>query len=266
MIRIHNLRKQFRASNPRKAFSLKIETLNIQDGEVVYFLGPNGSGKTTLLALLQGSMAADSGSVEIVPDSDRPPIRLMDLEPHHRAKYLGMVPQDSDEALVNEMTIADHILVGLSRSKAVPLFFPRLRSRALLKRVLSPFELGFENRLDELVGNLSGGERQVLTFCMATAVRPAVMLLDEFTSALDPEMAHKVLNTVMDFLRINGLTALIVTHRHKEAIDYAHRIVILHKGRPYCELIKGEQDFNEDRVKAVFSDLYSVEGQSASVS
>ena len=262
MIRIRNLKKQFLSRKPRKGFSLHIEALDIEDGEIVYFLGPNGSGKTTLLALIQGAIEADAGSVQVENNGDNLPFDLMDLESHKRAKYLGVVPQDSDEALVNEMTIADHILVGLSRSGAIPLFFPRRRSRSSLEDILGRFDLGFENRLNEYVGNLSGGERQVLTFCMATVIKPAVMLLDEFTSALDPEMASKVLKTVIAFLRSNKLAALIVTHRHKEAVDNADRIVILHKGKSHCEIKRSEQDFTEERIRMIFHGLYSIEDNS----
>jgi putative tryptophan/tyrosine transport system ATP-binding protein len=256
MIRIQNLRKQFKSHDPRKAFSLHIEELDIQDGEIVYFLGPNGSGKTVLLALIQGVLDADAGSVTIDNNGENKSVDLMDLEAYERAKYLGVVPQDSDEALVNEMTIADHVLVGLSPSGKIPLFFPRLRFRSPVGDILGQFDLGFENRLNEFVGNLSGGERQVLTFCIATVMRPAIMLLDEFTSALDPEMTRKVLETVMVFLRSNKLTALIVTHRHKEAIENADRIIVLHKGKPYCEIKKGDSHFNEDRLKKIFNALY----------
>jgi len=263
MIRIRDLRKRFQARNPLKGFVLYIEELNIESGEIVYFLGPNGSGKTTLLALVQGVVEADSGSIMLEGMQNTEAVDLMRLAAHNRAKYLGVVPQDSDEALVNEMTIADHVLIALSRSDSIPMFFPKLRLRSSMGGILSQFELGFENRLNEYVGNLSGGERQVLTFCMATVIKPVVMLLDEFTSALDPEMARKVLDIVMSFLRSNGLTALIVTHRHKEAIDNADRIVVLHKGNAHCEIRRGNADFSEERLKAIFSDLYSLENNSA---
>lgn len=258
MIQIRDLKKQFCSHNPRKGFFFHIEALDIEEGEIVYVLGPNGSGKTTLLALIQGAINADAGSVR-VSNSSTALFDLMELEPYKRSRYLGVVPQDSDESLVNEMTIADHVLVGFSRTNSVPLLFPRWRSRTSLKETLGRFDLGFEKRLNEYVGNLSGGERQVLTFCMATVVLPAIMLLDEFTSSLDPEMASKVSATVMAFLRSNKVTALIVTHRHKEALDNADRIIILHQGMPHCELKKGEEGFTGERVRAVFRGLYSNE-------
>ncbi len=263
MIKIRNLRKQFSPQYPGRGFCLHVDNLEIGDGEVVYFLGPNGSGKTTLLSIVRGTIPADSGSVLIESGQHGGNLDLLEFDPHSRAKYLGVVPQDSDEALVNEMTVADHVLVALSQSASVPLLFPRMRLRSSVESVLSGFRLGLEHRLNESVGNLSGGERQVLTFCLATVGKPAVMLLDEFTSALDPEMARKVIDTVISFLRSNRLTALVVTHRHKEALDNADRIVVLHHGRPFCDVRRGSPDFTEECMREIFSSLYEIRDAAA---
>ena len=82
------------------------------------------------------------------------------------------------------------------------------------------------------------------------------MLLDEFTSALDPEMSHKVLDLIIPFLQSNKITSLIVAHRHEEALDNADRIIVLDKGRAYCEINRDGVDFNKEGLRAVFSDLY----------
>ena len=256
MLNITNLKKCFKKGAGREDFLLDIPLLSIKENEIIYFVGPNGSGKTTILSIIQGQVECDSGEVTInLGDSDEE-ISLLQLEPFRRAKFIGFVPQESDDVLINEMTIIDHILIGLHRSNSLPWFFPRRRSLLKAKDIIEKFGIGLENRFFEPVGNLSGGERQVLAFCLATLSKPEVLLLDEFTASLDPEMAKKVLNLVISFIRENKLSALIVTHRHGEALENADRIVILHKGMPYREIHRNDDDFNEESLKSIFNKLY----------
>jgi len=257
MIKIVNLQKRFKKRAGREDFLLDIQSLLIQENEIVYFVGPNGSGKTVLLSLIQGEIDCDSGEVDIIQNDLDRKINLLSLEPFKRSKFLGFIPQESDEALINEMNMIEHVLVGLNRVEKLSWFFPRPRNLLKVKKAVEQFGMGFENRLYEPVGNLSGGERQVLAFCLATLNKPLMLLLDEFTSALDPEMAEKVLKLVISFIRESKLSAIIVTHRHKEAIQNADRIIILHKGKPFRELKRNDPDFNEIALKNIFSQLYN---------
>ncbi len=257
MIRIVNLKKRFRKGGGREDFLLDIPLISLKENEIVYFVGPNGSGKTTLLSLIQGQIECDSGEAYVNLNNSNEEIDLLLLEPFKRSKFIGFVPQDSDDVLINEMSIIDHILIGLIRSEKAPWFFPRRRSVFKVEKIIKQFGMGLEKRLFEPVGNLSGGERQVLTFCLASLSKPVVLLLDEFTGALDPEMARKVLNLVISFIRKNKLSAIIVTHRHKEALENADKIVVLHKGKVYKELTPSDGDFNEISLKNIFNQLYT---------
>jgi putative ABC transport system ATP-binding protein len=256
LITINHLRKRFSKGGWGRDFELHIDFLSVQRNEVVYFVGPNGSGKTVLLALIQGLIEPDSGSILIRTDNSPRDLDLLQLKPFERAQFLGVVPQDSDEALIDEMTIMDHVLVGLGKTDRLPWFFPKTRNTQLAQSLLKQFSLGLESRLSEFVGNLSGGERQVLAFCLASVGRPALLLLDEFTSALDPEMAHKVLKLAVSVIKDNKLSAIIVTHRHSEALNHADRIIVLHRGKPFKELRRGESEFNEDSLGGIFNKLY----------
>lgn len=256
MITISNLKKEIIKRGGKENFRLEIPSLSIHKNEIVYFVGPNGSGKTVLLSLIQGVMTPDSGSVYVYSPQSSEKVDLLLLEPFERASYLGVVPQESDDALINEMSVVDHILIGLAKSQKLPLLFPKKRCKEFAMDVLRKFGLGFEFRLSEVVGNLSGGERQVLAFCLATIGKPTVLLLDEFTGALDPEIASRVLHIVISTIRLNELSALIVTHRHQEAISHADRIVVLHKGKPYLELNRSDDNFSETYLKEIFTRLY----------
>ena len=256
MIQIKNLQKTYAKKDKLEPFFLNIEELFIQRNEIVYFVGPNGSGKSTLLSLIQGQATPDKGSVFINSENQLKNIDLIKLKPFERAKFLGVVPQDSDESLVNEMNIIEHVIVSLYLSDKLPWLFPGRKLIDISKTILSKFGMGFEHRLYEFVGNLSGGERQILSFCLATVRKPVVLLLDEFTAALDPQMSLNVLKLVVNHIKSNKLSALIVTHRHKEAIDNADRIIILHKGRPYKEITRGGPEFNEIELKKIYNQLY----------
>ncbi len=252
MIVIENLKKTY-VKRGRDNFILDIPKLEVNENEIVYLIGPNGSGKTTLLDIIQGQVLPDSGHIQI---NSFQKIDLLSTEPYKRAKYLGVVPQNSEEALVNEMNIIDHILFGLSQSKEINWFFPRIRNSKKVRKIVSQFNIGFENRLSEPVGNLSGGERQVLSFCLATLRNPNILLLDEFTASLDPQMVIQVSNLVMSYIKENKLSALIVTHQHKEAIENADRIIVLHKGKLYSEFHRNSNNFSERELKILFKQLY----------
>ncbi|MBK7377768.1 MAG: ATP-binding cassette domain-containing protein [Ignavibacteriales bacterium] len=255
-IKFQNIEKKFRKGVGRKDFHLSIDTLEIKPSEIVYFIGPNGSGKTTLLSIIQGSTKEEQGRVLLADLKSNKSIDLLKLEPHLRSKFIGYVPQDSEEVLINDMTIIEHVLCSFNRDNELVWFFPRMRLKQKVKSVLKRFNLGLENRLDELIGNLSGGEKQLLSFCLATTGNPRLLLLDEFTSALDPQMTIKVLNTAIEFLKSRDISTIVVTHRQNEAIQYADRIIVLHEGKPYKELKKSENNFNETFLKNVFNELY----------
>lgn len=256
MLAIENLVKRFPARGARRGFVLDIADLVIERGEIVYLVGPNGSGKTTLFGLLLGYVSPDGGAVWLSGANGLPRMDILTLPPHRRAGVLGVVPQDSGDILVDEMTIAEHLLVGLARARRLPWLFPKTRRRREARAMVAGFGLGLDDRLGEPVGNLSGGERQLLTFCLASVTKPAMLLLDEPTGALDPEMARKVLAIVMASIRTSGLSSMIVTHRHVEAVQYADRVVVLHHGKVYQEMRKGENGFGEAQLRQVFETLY----------
>ena len=100
--------------------------------------------------------------------------------------------------------------------------------------MFNPFamlDLGLEDRMSSLVGLLSGGQRQALTLLMATLKKPQLLLLDEHTAALDPKTAEKVLTLTRRLIRENGLTAMMVTHNMKDALQYGNRTIMLHEGK-----------------------------------
>ena len=110
--------------------------------------------------------------------------------------------------------------------------------------------------MNESVGNLSGGERQSLVALLATVGDPSLLLFDEFTASLDPQMATDVLTRTSNLIRSKRLSAFMVTHRHSEAISYADRVVVLNRGKVHTIITRGSAEFAIDYLSSLFKELY----------
>jgi putative ABC transport system ATP-binding protein len=130
------------------------------------------------------------------------------------------------------MSIAENFALAARRGRARGLGWalaPDLMG-ALRERVAG-LRMGLENRLDNAIGSLSGGQRQALTLLMATWLRPRLLLLDEHTAALDPKSADQVISLSDEVIRRDGLTTLMVTHSMAQAVAYGDRIIMMHRGQ-----------------------------------
>lgn len=150
------------------------------------------------------------------------------------------------------MTIAENLALAMRRGKA------RGLGIALSRRVRQDMAdrvrllgMGLEDRLDNPIGTLSGGQRQALTLLMATWLKPRLLLLDEHTAALDPKSAAQVAALTREIIQRDQLTALMVTHSMQQAVDLPDRIVMMHKG----QIVR--QIDGEDRVRVRVPDLLS---------
>ncbi|MEZ5417129.1 MAG: amino acid ABC transporter ATP-binding protein [Vicinamibacterales bacterium] len=190
----------------------------VEDGEVVCVIGPSGSGKSTLLRCMNGLEEATSGRVLVhgVAVHDRG----TDLDLVRRE--IGMVFQRFNlfphKTVIQNLTLAPGLLRGLSAAEA------RDRAEALLAKV------GVLDKRDAWPNQLSGGQQQRVAIARALAMQPKIMLFDEPTSSLDPEMVGEVL-AVMQQLADEGMTMAVVTHEMGFARRVAHRVLFLDEGR-----------------------------------
>ncbi|MBR3157672.1 MAG: amino acid ABC transporter ATP-binding protein [Atopobiaceae bacterium] len=214
--------------------------LSIQSGEVVVLVGPSGCGKSTLLRCAIGLEEIDSG--QILLDGEVVSGRQRSQEVRAR---MGMVFQSYDlfpnMSVLDNVTLAPTLVRGTGKAEAEE------RARVLLARV------GLADKADARPTTLSGGQQQRVAICRALAMDPEVLLLDEVTAALDPEMVHEVLQVVLE-LADDGLTMLIVTHEMSFARAIADRVVMLDGGQVVEE---GDASFFEapqtERAKAFLS-------------
>lgn len=192
--------------------------LSVQAGEVVVILGPSGCGKSTLLRCLNGLETAYGGSLKLEGRE------LLDPKTDWREvrQQVGMVFQSYH--LFGHMTVLDNLLLGplkvqkRQRAEAVA------QAEALLARV------GLLDKRDAYPRQLSGGQQQRIAIVRSLCMNPRVMLFDEVTAALDPEMVKEVLQVIQGLAR-DGMTLLIVTHEMAFARAVADRIVFMEAGR-----------------------------------
>ena len=131
--------------------------------------------------------------------------------------------------------------------------------RKLFRKQLSQLNLGLENRLKDSVGLLSGGQRQALTLLMATLVKPKILLLDEHTAALDPKTALQVLKLTQRLIVDQQLTALMVTHNMRQALQLGNRLIMLHDGQIILDVSGAEKGAMS--VEDLLEQFYKVRGE-----
>ena len=148
-----------------------------------------------------------------------------------QSKLVGRVFQNPFAGTAQGMTIAENIVISMRRGKSRRLGTAVTKSvRDEIADKVRTLKMGLEDRLDNPIGTLSGGQRQALTLLMATWLRPKLLLFDEHTAALDPKSASKITQLTKDIVEREHLTALMVTHSMQQAVDLPDRIIMMHRG------------------------------------
>jgi putative ABC transport system ATP-binding protein len=226
MLELQGLRQTFNPGTVNEVRALQGVDLTLDEGSFIVVLGTNGSGKSTLLNAVAGSFFLDEGRIRLDGhDVTRWP-------EHRRASLIGRVFQNPFSGTAPGMSIAENFALAARRGRPRGLGWalaPDLMG-ALRERVAG-LRMGLEDRLDNAIGSLSGGQRQALTLLMATWLRPRLLLLDEHTAALDPKSADQVISLSDEVIRRDGLTTLMVTHSMAQAVAYGDRIIMMHRGR-----------------------------------
>jgi putative ABC transport system ATP-binding protein len=194
--------------------------LQVESGQLVMITGSNGTGKSTLFKAITGAAFIKTGQIYLEGEN------ITNFPPHKRAQDMAQVLQDPAMGTIGHMTIAENLSFALRRGQKRWLLPYRTSLRlSLFKERLALLAMGLEDRLDVLVSELSGGQRQALSLVMATIVPTKLLLLDEITSALDPDMTERVMQLTQKLVKTFKCTALIITHNLEQAKTYSDRIV-----------------------------------------
>ena len=216
--------------NEKKA--LEGLSLHLQKGDFVTILGSNGAGKSTLFNAIAGAFPVDSGTI-LLDGKDNTA-----LPDYKRSKVIGRMFQDPLKGTAPNMTIEENLALAYMRasSRHFPFSMITRADRADFRDRLAQLGLGLEDRMESLVGLLSGGQRQALTLLMATLVTPKLLLLDEHTAALDPATAEKVLALTESIVRENNITSLMITHNISSALQLGNCTIMMKDGGIVLEL------------------------------
>ena len=191
--------------------------LDVQSGEVVVVLGPSGCGKSTLLRCINGLEPIQGGTITLQGHG----VLGRDISWHAARQHIGMVFQSYE--LFNHLSVIDNILLGPLKAQKRPRAEVEAQADRLLQRI------GLYGRKNAWPRELSGGQKQRIAIVRALCLNPQLLLLDEITAALDPEMVREVLDVVLE-LAADGMTMLIVTHEMGFARKVADRILFMDHG------------------------------------
>ncbi len=226
MLEVRSISKTFHAGTPNEVRSLRGLSLELDPGSWVIIIGTNGSGKSTLLNAVAGTFLVDEGAIRLAGlDVTRWP-------EHARAELIGRVFQNPFSGTSPNLRIPENLSLAAQRGRARGLGWGLKGSLlARMRDEIARLNMGLEDRLENAIGSLSGGQRQALTLLMATWLRPELLLLDEHTAALDPKSADSVIALTEHVVARDKLTTLMVTHSMHQAASLGDRLVMMHRGQ-----------------------------------
>ncbi|MBQ7289217.1 MAG: ATP-binding cassette domain-containing protein [Clostridia bacterium] len=251
MIRLQNIQKVFNAGTINEAPLFSDFSFAVEKGAFVSVVGSNGSGKTTMLNIISGSLPVDSGTI-LLDGED-----ITSLPEHRRARRIGRVFQDPAIGTVPNMTILENL--SLAENKGNPYTFGfavKRQKREEFCELVRRLGLGLEDKMDIPVGLLSGGQRQALSLLMSTMTPMDLLLLDEHTAALDPKTAEVIMELTDAIIKEKQITALMVTHNLRYAVEYGSRLVMMDKGQIVLDKDGSEkQNTSIDDILHIFNQI-----------
>lgn len=236
MLELKNVCMTFHAGTPDENRALKNINLKINQGDFITVIGSNGAGKSTLMNVIAGTYKASSG--EIFYEE-----RNVTKEPEYkRARYIGRIFQNPLLGTAGKMSLEDNMVICSKKgSKSLKISLNN-KLRAAFREQLKALDMNLEYRLNDNVELLSGGQRQALTLLMAVMSKPALLLLDEHTAALDPANADLVMKLTRRFAADYGLTVMMITHNMSQALEYGNRLLMMDSGEVILDIGREEKE------------------------
>ncbi|NCD71994.1 ABC transporter ATP-binding protein [Mucilaginibacter agri] len=237
MIEIRDVYKIYNKGQVSEVKALNGINLKVDINEFVVIVGSNGSGKSTLLNTIAGSVMPTAGSI-ILDNED-----ITKLPDHQRSKWLARVFQNPLSGTASGLSIIDNFRLAAIRTQPKGLKIGI--SDQFIKQVkdkIATLELGLEDKVNQQMGTLSGGQRQALTLLMSVMDSCKILLLDEPTAALDPRSANIVMQTADKLIKEFNLTAILITHNLKDAYTYGNRLIQMGEGQIIRDLSTAQKE------------------------
>ena len=251
MLELRNITKVYNPGTVTEMCLFDKFNLTIGDKEFLSIVGSNGSGKTSLLNIICGSIPIEGGEVLIGGESiDR-------LKEHQRYRRMGRVYQNPAVGTCPNLTLLENMSLADNKGRPFNLGTGINKARVpYYKEQLSMLGLGLENKLNEKVGSLSGGQRQAAALIMSTLTPIDFLILDEHTAALDPKTAETIMQLTAKVIKEKQITAMMVTHNLRYAVEYGSRLIMMDNGQIVLEKTGSEKEkLTVDDILKVFTDI-----------
>ncbi len=197
---------------------------SLETGDFVVIVGPNGAGKSTFFDVIAGRRMPTSGSI-IIDGTD-----VTHLNEQQRAPFISRLFQETKLNGVSTMTVAQNLSLSLYKGSNARLVNGMNRFAQISESLLASLHLNNKTLLETRMESLSGGQRQLISFIMATMIPPKLLLLDEPTAALDPASATRLLTFAAQYIKAHKMTTLLITHDPHLARVLGNKVWILENG------------------------------------
>ena len=251
LVRMENIHMHFNPGTVNEIAVFDHFDFSVDRGEFVSVVGSNGSGKTTMLNLICGSFPMDQGRI-FLDEKD-----ITSMPEHKRAARIGRVFQNPSKGTCPNLTIMENMSLAENKGQAFGLGKGVNKRQADFYRSrLELLHLGLEDKLHIMVGALSGGQRQALALLIATMTPIDLLVLDEHTAALDPKSSKTVMDLTLRVIEEKQLTALMVTHNLRFAVEYGNRLVMMHEGKTVIDTKgKSKTDYTIENLLKTFNEI-----------
>ncbi len=251
MLELKNIDKTYNPGTVRELTLLEDFSLSVDDGQFLSVVGSNGSGKTSLLNIICGSLPVDSGHIMLDGED------ITHQKEAKRYRRIARIYQNPAMGTCGGMSIAENMALAECKFKRMNLRPGLDKSRLNHYRdLLHEINMGLENMMNSRVGSLSGGQRQALTMTMSRLSPIDFLILDEHTAALDPKAADTIMALTQRMVKEGKLTAIMVTHNLRYALEYGNRLLMMHQGGIEMDVRDGDKKgLSMDVLLKKFNDI-----------
>lgn len=251
MLELKNIYKYYNPGTVNEMCLFENYNLTVKDGEFVSVVGSNGSGKTSMLNIICGSIPVEDGNI-LLDGRD-----ITNEKEYKRNRKIGRVYQNPSLGTCPSMTILENMSLADHKGKFFGLQRGVSKKRTeYYQELLKPLNLGLEDKMHVKVGSLSGGQRQAMALLMSTMTPIEFLILDEHTAALDPKTAEIIMELTGKIVKEKNLTAIMVTHNLRYAVEYGDRILMMHQGQNVMDCAGEEKaQLSIDDILAKFNEI-----------